>query len=26
LPRELQESYTQSVAGTYRRLADLLLA
>ena len=26
LPRESQESYTQSVAGTYRRLADLLLA
>jgi tetratricopeptide (TPR) repeat protein len=26
LSRELQESYTQSVAVTYRRLADLLLA
>ncbi len=26
LPRESQESYTQSVAGTYRRLADLLIA
>jgi CHAT domain-containing protein/uncharacterized protein HemY len=26
LPRALQESYTQTVAGTYRRLADLLLA
>jgi CHAT domain-containing protein/tetratricopeptide (TPR) repeat protein len=26
LPREQQESYTQSVAETYRRLADLLLA
>ena len=26
LPRESQESYTQTVAGTYRRLADLLLA
>ncbi|PSB15848.1 hypothetical protein C7B65_23450, partial [Phormidesmis priestleyi ULC007] len=26
LPRESQESYTQTVAGTYRALADLLLA
>ncbi len=26
LSRQLQESYTQTVAGTYRRLADLLLA
>jgi CHAT domain-containing protein len=26
LPRELQESYTQTVADTYRALADLLLA
>ena len=26
LPRESQESYTQSVAGTYRALADLLLS
>jgi CHAT domain-containing protein/uncharacterized protein HemY len=26
LPREIQESYTQSVAGTYRALADLLIA
>ena len=26
LPRESQEAYTQSVAGTYRRLADLLIA
>ena len=26
LPSEQQESYTQSVAGTYRRLADLLIA
>lgn len=26
LSSDLQESYTQSVAGTYRRLADLLLA
>ncbi|MGB3188543.1 MAG: CHAT domain-containing protein, partial [Limnoraphis sp.] len=25
LPRELQESYTETVEGTYRRLADLLL-
>ncbi len=25
LPRELQQSYTEKVAGTYRRLADLLL-
>jgi len=25
LPRESQESYTQTVAGTYRRLADLLI-
>ena len=26
LERELQESYTETVAGTYRRLADLLLS
>ncbi|XGV97326.1 MAG: tetratricopeptide repeat protein [Leptolyngbya sp. BL-A-14] len=26
LPKDSQDSYTQSVAGTYRRLADLLLA
>jgi CHAT domain-containing protein len=26
LPREAQESYTQTVAGTYRALADLLIA
>ena len=26
LPRDVQEAYTQSVAGSYRRLADLLLA
>ncbi|MDZ8034430.1 CHAT domain-containing protein [Nostoc sp. DedSLP04] len=26
LPREQQESYTQTVAGSYRRLADLLLS